>query len=198
MAKWKQLRRGKSARHATFCAQTVAKVVKVDSENDTTSDVTEGEAVPLRTNRTLHLNSIDPYGYLNVRRLPGSRPTLGSFLSRNAEKGDILALYSRDTMSIDQVHDGRDRRFITKGSYLDEHHKTTEIYADGAKGEYSGSYVRDHPNHHAKPTQLLTCGGETVDRNWSSWHERESLLGKKLLGTWGSNRTCLKCVKEKN
>ena len=62
-------------------------------------------------------------------------------------------------MSIDQVHDGRDRRFITKGSYLDEHHKTTEIYADGAKGEYSGSYVRDHPKH---PREANT----TVDVRW--------------------------------
>ena len=98
MTKWKRLRRGKSAKHVTFQAQTVVKIASLNTLDDAKQNVTEGDVVPLRNDRILHLNAIDPYGYLSVRRLPGSRPTLGSFLTRNSEKGDILAVYSRETV----------------------------------------------------------------------------------------------------
>ena len=147
MTKWKRLRRGKSAKHPTFHVQTVVKIVSNSNLANATQDVTEGEVAPLRSDRTLHLTNIDPYGYLLVKRLPGSRPTLGSFLTRNAEKGDILAVYSRETVSADQLHDGRDRRFIVTGNYHDEHQCLHELHADGIKGKESGSYIRDHPIH---------------------------------------------------
>ena len=102
MTKWKRLRRGKSAKHITFQAQTVVTSASLNTLDDAKQNVTEGDVVPSRNDRTLNLTSIDPYGYLLVKRLPGSRPLLGSFLSKNAEKGDVLALYSQDTLTADQ------------------------------------------------------------------------------------------------
>ena len=126
------MRKGKSARHVTFRPQAVVKIVaSSNSLVHTNQTVNEGEVVPSRNDRTLNLTNIDPYGYLLVKRLRGSRPLLGSFLSRNAEKGDVLALYSQDTLTVDQVHDGRDRRFIAKGTYYDESHCLHGLYADG-------------------------------------------------------------------
>ena len=133
MTKWKRLRRGKSAKHPTFHAQTVVKIASTSNLAHATPDVIEGEAAPSRSDRTLHLTNIDPYGYLLVKRLPGSRPTLGSFLTRNAEKGDILALYSQDIVSADQLHDGRDRRFIVTGNYHDDQQRYCELHADSIK-----------------------------------------------------------------
>ena len=156
MTKWKRLRKGKSARHATFRPQVVVKIASPNPLVNTNQIVTEGEVAPLRNDRTLNLNNIDPYGYLLVKRLTGSRPILGSFLSRTAEKGDVLALYSQDTLTTDQVHDGRDRRFIVKCTYLDESHRKHELYADGVKGLERGSYVCDHPLH---PSEANTTIG---------------------------------------
>ena len=153
------MRKGKSARHVTFRPQAVVKIASSNSLVNTNQTVNEGMVAPSRNDRTLNLTNIDPYGYLLVKRLRGSRPLLGSFLSRNAEKGDVLALYSQDTLTADQVHDGRDRRFITKGTYHDESHCLHELYADGARGQESGSYVRDHPLH---PADANT----TIDVRW--------------------------------
>ena len=153
------MRKGKSARHVTFQPQVVVKIASSIPLVNTTQTVNEGEVAPSRNDRTLNLINIDPYGYLLVKRLPGSHPTLGSFLSKNAEKGDVLALYSQDNLTEDQVHDGRDRRFVAKGTYHDEYHCLHELYADGVKGQERGSYVRDHPLH---PTEANT----KIDVRW--------------------------------
>ena len=91
MTKWKRLRRGSSAKHVTFCAQTVA---RLDRSNDRPEGIPRQlETAPTaREGRTLKLNSNDKYGCLTVRRDPRRQGVIGAFLNQDVVAGQALAL----------------------------------------------------------------------------------------------------------
>ena len=164
MTKWKRLRSGKSARHAAFNARSVDSLVSnssadiepnaslsgADTNTDTNTAVsprgaeTEAIAACREPIKKLNLNSVDPYGCLEVRRLHRDSSELGAFLNRDVESGEPLALYTRDIITDDQQYDGRERRFIVQERTHDE--RNMILIGDGIKGRERSSYVRDHPS----------------------------------------------------
>ena len=164
MTKWKRLRRGKSARHVTFSAQTVASVDSKSSidpeptvsrggaENNTNTHTavslggaaTETIAACREPITKLNLNRVDPYGCLDICHIHRNSSTLGAYLNRDVEEGETLAIYTRDLINADQLYDGRERRFIIQRTLVNGDYTTT-LTGDGVKGKETGSYVRDHP-----------------------------------------------------
>ena len=159
MTKWERLRCGKSAKYPAFRAQAVDRVdssSRLERETAQASGpLNEETVVTSRYGRQLILTSVDPYGYLDVRWSRSDRPTLGTFLSRNAEKGDVLGIYTTDIITSEELYDGRDRRFIAVGNHRNEHQQQTQIIGDGRKGKDREGYVRDHPSYPAEANTTI-------------------------------------------
>ena len=153
MALRKRLRRGKSTKRVTFCARAVDSLARFSSIDTETTVSHEGavrtHSAACREPEIIKLNKEDPYGCLELRRGQTTRRTPGAFLTRNVERGEILALLTCNIISEEDQYDGRERRFIAHG----HNPQGVTLVGDGIEGREYGSYARDHP---AAPSQANT------------------------------------------
>jgi hypothetical protein len=153
MALRKKLWRGKATKQVTFCANAVDSIARLSSIDTETTVSHEGA---VRTNSAacrepgiIKLNNTDPYGCLELRPGQTTRRTPGAFLTRNVERGEVLALLTRTIIPEQDQYDGRERRFIAHG----KNSKGETLVGDGISGREYGSYARDHPT---MPSQANT------------------------------------------
>ena len=153
MAIRKKTGRGRVAKQVTFCARAVDSVARHSSISTDTTVSHEGAAqtnsAACREPEIIKLNNVDLYGCLEIRRCLSTRRMPGAFLTKNVERGEILAVLTREIISEDDQYDGRESRFIVHGKNSDGE----TLWGDGIHGRDCGSYVRDHPT---TPTQANT------------------------------------------